>query len=580
MMTGSVLIRDGTVIDGTGAAAKRADVLIESGMIVAVGDIAEVPANVEVVDASGLLVTPGFVDIHTHYDGQVFWDPLLTPSGWHGATTVVIGNCSVGFAPARPDQHEELISLMEYIEDIPAETLRAGLPWNWERFDQYLDALDRIPLAINVAALVPHGAVRTFIMGERGKSGIATPDELDQITRMIGEALDAGALGCSGNRGTHGGLVPGSFAPDDELIAIAKVVGSRGAIFETNPNSSANSREQVEIEVDLLRRMSVEGDLTVSLPLTQYHRDPDGWRHLLALIDDANKDGARLIPQILARPLNIVMGLAGRHPFSTSATYLEIAKGTTDTAELASRLADPDVRQRILAEAREHNKPNEELFDSLYEMTDPPMYEPLPEASIGAIARSKGQSPSEVFYDAMLDDRGGATFLAAMANYAEGNGDAVFEMIKNPVTIMGLSDGGAHSLSLCDASGPTTVMSYWARDRVRGPRLPIEVAVRELTSHPAQAFGFHDRGVIAPGMRGDINLIDFDALRVGTPEFLDDLPANGRRMVQRARGYVATYVAGERVFENGNETGARPGRVFRRSKAQPGGVSADMETTL
>jgi N-acyl-D-aspartate/D-glutamate deacylase len=564
-MTGTILIKGGTIVDGTGTPGVVADVLLSDGKIAEVGQI-DAHAN-EIVDAIGLLVTPGFVDIHTHYDGQVYWDPLLTPSSWHGATTVIMGNCSVGFAPARPDKREELIELMHYIEDIPAETLRAGIPWGWETFEQYLDALDRIPRAIDVGTLVPHGAVRTYVMGERGRSGVATAAELEAITRIIGDAIDAGALGCSGNRGTHGGIVPGSFAPDDELIAIAEAVGSRGAIFETNPNSSANTREQIETEVALLRRMSLAANLTITLPLTQYHHDPDGWRKLLAMIEAANADGARLIPQILSRPLNIVMGLGGRHPFSKLPSYNELTEGTNTTAELAARLARPDVRQRLLEEARVDIASRETLFDVLYAMTDPPIYEPLPETSIGAVARSRGLSPAEVFYEAMLEDDGNATFLATMANYAEGNSDAVFEMIQHPATILGLSDGGAHALSLCDASSPTTVLAYWVRDRVRGPRLPIEIAIRELAAHPAQAFGLHDRGVIVPGMRADINLIDLGALRMGTPEFLDDLPANGRRMVQRASGYVATYVAGEKILENGRDTGARPGRTIRRPMA-------------
>lgn len=564
-MTGEVLIKGGTVVDGTGAPPRMVDVLIRGGMIAEVGRI-DAP-DAQVVDAGGLMVTPGFVDIHTHYDGQVFWDPLLTPSSWHGATTVVMGNCGIGFAPARQEHHENLIKLMHYIEDIPAETLQQGVPWGWETFEQYLDCLDRIPRAIDIATLVPHGAVRSYVMGERGNAETATAAELAEITTIIGSAIDAGALGCSGNRGTHGGIVPGSFAPDEELLAIAEAVGSRDGIFETNPNSNANSREQIEIEVDLLRRMSLAADLTVTLPLTQYHHDPEGWRRLLELIEAANAEGARLVPQILSRPLNIVMGLGGRHPFSKLASYDEIAQGATTTAELAARLSQPDVRERLLAEARQDMASREKLFDVLYELTDPIEYEPLPETSIGARARAQGLSAADVLYDAMVADGGRATFLATMANYAHGNSDDVFEMIEHPSTILGLSDGGAHTLSLCDASSPTTVLAYWVRDRSRGRRLPIEFAVRELTARPAQAFGLHDRGVIAPGMRADLNLIDLGALRMGAPEFLDDLPAGGRRMVQRASGYVATYVAGECILRNGEDTGARPGRTVRKRRA-------------
>jgi N-acyl-D-amino-acid deacylase len=567
-MVERVLIKGGTVVDGTGAPSQTADVLLESGVIVDVGRVDA--ARAEVVDADGLLVTPGWVDVHTHYDGQVYWDPLMTPSSWHGATTVIMGNCGVGFAPVHPDGHEQLIGLMHQIEDIPTETLRAGIPWGWETFAEYLDCLDRTPRAIDVGVLVPHGVVRTYVMGGRGERGEASPDEISTIAALIGDALDAGALGCSANRTLRkDGVVPGSFAADGELLAIAEVVGARDGIFQTSPASYYGPEEfaTAQAETDLIRRMSLAGRMRITFPLVQDHDDPDRWLRIMSWVDAANAEGAKLIPQVLARPLNAIMTLGGRHPFDRLPGYAEVTAGTTGVAALAARLADPAVRERVLGEGRDLLA-SAWIFDALYQMTDPPDYEPLPERSIGAMARRRGQPPMDVFYDAMVGGQGSAMFLAVVANYAEGNGDTVLEMIKHPATVLGLGDGGAHCLGLCDATTPTTVLTHWVRDRTRGARLPVEIAVRELTSSAARAFGLADRGILAPGMRADLNLIDLDGLQMRTPEFTDDLPANGRRMVQRATGYVATYVDGICILENGNETGARPGSTVRRVAAQ------------
>ncbi len=563
-MVEGMLIRGGTVVDGTGAPGRTADVLVEDGVIVNVGRVDA--AGAEVVEADGLLVTPGWVDVHTHYDGQVYWDPLMTPSSWHGATTVIMGNCGVGFAPVRPDEHEQLIELMHLIEDIPTETLRSGIPWGWETFAEYLDCLDLTPRAIDVGVLVPHGVVRTYVMGERAKRGEASPEEIATIAALIGEAMDAGALGCSANRTLRkGGVVPGSFAADGELLAVAGVVGARDGIFQTSPASYYGPEEfaSAQDETDLVRRLSLAGPMRVTFPIVQDHDDPDRWRRIMRWVDAANAEGARLIPQVLARPLNAVMTLGGRHPFDRLPVYAEVTAGTDGTPELAARLAEPAVRERVLGQAREVLA-NAWIFDALYQMTDPPDYEPFPEQSIGAAARRQGLPPMDVFYDAMVQHEGSAMFLAVVANYAEGNGDTVLEMIRHPATVLGLGDGGAHCLGLCDATTPTTVLAHWVRDRTRGARLPVEVAVRELTANAAHAFGLADRGTLVPGMRADINVIDLDALQMSTPEFTNDLPANGLRMVQRATGYVATYVAGTRIFENGNETGARPGRTIRR----------------
>ena len=555
------LIRGGTVVDGTGAPARRADVLVEDGAIAEVGRVA--PGGAEVVDADGLLVTPGWVDVHTHYDGQVYWDPLMTPSSWNGVTSVVMGNCGVGFAPVRPDQHDPLMDLMTEIEDIPGETLRAGIPWGWETFREYLDCLDRTPRAIDVGAFVPHGAVRTYVMGERGERGVATADEIDEITAIVDEAMRAGALGCSANRSlAKTAVVPGSFAKDDELLAIARVVGARGGLFQTAPGAYYGDDDDwttAEAETDLIRRMSLEGGCPITFNLVQYHPDPDRWRRILSWIDAANEQGARLIPQVLARPLNAVLSLQTHHPFERLPAFGELAGGLA-AAEAAARLADPAVRERILTEAK--GIPDV-FYDDLYRVTDPPDYEPLPEWSVGARARDAGRAPAELFYDELRADGGRDMFLLIAANYADRCGDTVLEMIRHPTTTLGVGDGGAHCLGLCDATTPTTVLTHWVRDRKRGGRLPLEEAVYELSLNPARHFGLEGRGSLEPGMRADLNLIDLENLSLGAYEIVNDLPAGGSRIIQRTRGYVATYVAGQRVLADGVDTGARPGRTLR-----------------
>ncbi len=568
-MAEATLIRGGTVVDGTGGPARTADVLIEDGRIADVGKI-DRPGARE-VDATGLLVTPGWVDVHTHYDGQVYWDPLMTPSSWHGSTTAIMGNCGLGFAPARPDQHEFMLDLMHKIEDIPLETLRAGVPWGWESFAEYLDCLDATPRAIDVGVLVPHGAVRTYLMGERGIEGEATPQEIAAISAIIGEAIDAGALGCSSNRNMlKDALVPGTTASDEELLAISRAVGSRDGILQTSPASYYGPQEWSpwETETDLLRRMSLAGDMRITFPVVQDHQDPDRWRRIMAMIDSANAAGGKLIPQILPRPLNAIMSLEGRNPFEKLPGFAEAVAGVVGTPERAARLRDPAVREAVLAEARELLAARTWFFDTMYPITDPPNYEPSVEDSLGAEAGRRGTSSIDLFYDLMSAGQGDAMFLAVVANYASGNGDTVFEMIRHPASILGLGDGGAHCLGLCDVTSPTTVLTQWVRDRSRGPKLPVEEAVRALTGDNARAFGLYDRGVLAPGMRADINLIDLDALHIGLPEFVHDLPGNGRRLIQRPRGYVATFVAGEQVLANGTDMGARPGRTVRRTPAR------------
>ncbi len=568
-MTARTVIRGGTLIDGTGRAARTADVLIEDGLVTEVGKVSAPGARV--VDADGLHVTPGWVDVHTHYDGQVYWDPLMTPSSWHGATTAIMGNCGLGFAPARPDQHAMLLDLMHKIEDIPMETLEAGVPWGWETFSEYLDCLDATPRAIDVGVLVPHGAVRTYLMGERGIEGDATPEEIEAICRTVGEALDAGAVGCSANRNMlKDAFVPGTKASDAELLALSRAVGARDSILQTSPASFYGKEEWSPWprEVDLLREMSLAGNLRITFPVVEDHQDPARWRRIMAKIDEANDAGARLVPQILARPLNAIMSLAGRHPLERLPEFEKAAAGRGGTVEFAARLRQPEVREAILGQARALLAERAWVFDSMYRMTQPLDYEPQLSSSLGAEAQRRGVPAMDLFYDEMTAGAGDTMFLMIAANYAEGDAGTVFDMIRHPASVMGLGDGGAHCLGLCDVTTPTTVMTQWVRDRTRGPKLPVEEAVKCLAADTARAFGLYDRGVLAPGMRADINLLDLPAMRMGLPEFITDLPGNGRRMVQKAEGYVATFVRGEQILADGVDQGARPGRTVRRVPAR------------
>jgi N-acyl-D-aspartate/D-glutamate deacylase len=559
-----LVIRGGTVVDGTGSPARTADVIVDDGVIVEVGRASGGARRL--LDADGLLVTPGWVDVHTHYDGQVFWDPLLTPSSWNGVTTVVMGNCGVGFAPARPDHHEWLIDLMTAIEDIPTDTLRKGIPWGWESFPEYMDCLDLIPRAVDVGVLVPHGAARGFVMGERSIRGIASPSEIAAIMTLLRDGMKAGALGCSMNHMTvKRAVVPGTFAPDEELLAVAGVVGEFGGVLQTSPagflgESPAGTAER---EIDLMRQLSLAGgSCTVTFPVNQYEDEPDFWRRILQWCNDANHLGARLVPQVHGRPLNTIASLRSRTIFDGSPTFTQYRP--LPLSERLAHLRRPDVRAQILAEMATADRGRYRM-DLLFPMQDPPDYEPLPDHSVDAIARRQGRPVDEVFYDMLVGQDGESTFLAISMNYAKRNGDVVLELIEHPMTLVGQGDGGAHCLTLCDATAPTTVLTQWVRDRTRGRRLSLERAVYELARNPARHFGLPDRGELVPGLRADINIIDFDRLQLGRMEFLDDLPGGAHRVVQRTKGYVATIVCGEIIFDDGADTGARPGRTIRHS---------------
>jgi len=566
-----LVIRGGTLIDGTGAAARTGDVAISDGRIREVGRVSG-PAR-RTVDAEGLAVTPGFVDIHTHYDGQATWDPLLAPSCFHGVTTLVMGNCGVGFAPVRPDQHDFLIGLMEGVEDIPGTALHEGIQWEWETFPEYLDALARRRFAMDVATQVPHGAVRAYVMGDRGASNQpATPEDIAAMAALVKEGVAAGALGFStsrtiAHRAITGEPVPGTFAAEDELFGIGRAMGSLGrGIFEVAGAGAAGEDVAApKAELDWMRRLSAEIRRPVTFALLQVDAAPDLWRELLALSEAAAAEGAQVYPQVAGRPFGMLVGHQTKiHPFALRPSFEALRE--LPFAERIRRLRDPEVKRRILAEGE--SAPRSMLLSQLHKffpMGDPPCYEPTREQSVAGLAEREGCDPEELLYDHMLARDGRELFLVPVLNYSQGSCDPIREMMLHPFAALGLGDGGAHCGIICDASIQTFVLTHWVRDRTRGPKLPVEVAVKRMTRDTAALYGFADRGTLAPGLRADLNLIDLAALRLEAPVMVADLPAGGQRFMQRARGYRATFVAGEQTIADDEPTGALPGRLVRGS---------------
>ncbi len=565
-----LVIRGGTLVDGSGAPARTGDVAIDGDRIAAVGDVSA-PGRRE-LDADGLLVTPGFVDIHTHYDGQVTWDPWLTPSCWHGVTTVVMGNCGVGFAPARPDRHDWLIGLMEGVEDIPGTALSEGIRWSWETFPEYLDALEGMGRALDVAAQVPHGAVRAYVMGERGaKNEKPTPEDIEAMAAIVREGIAAGALGFTTSRtllhrAVDGEPVPGTFAAEDELLGIGRVLGELGqGVFEMASDLAPEDREFA-----WMAQLSKDTGRPVTFACLQNDVDPGQWRRLLDASSRAAEEGARIVPQVAVRPTGILMGLEGTaHPFLYHQTYRALAH--LPLAERVARLRDPEVRRRMLAEQPQVANPLAafvaQSFHKLFPLGDPPDYEPTPDQSVKAMAERRGCTPQEVAYELLLQRDGRELLYFPILNFADGDFAPIREMLQHPETVLGLSDGGAHCGLICDASAPTYLLTYWVRDRERGERLPLEWAVHGQTRRTAELYGLRDRGLLAPGLRADVNLVDWENLAIDPPEMVHDLPADSRRLVQRARGYRATIQAGEVTFENGEPTGALPGRLVRGPQA-------------
>lgn len=558
-----MVIRGGNVVDGTGASAINGDVAITDGLITEVGKVDG--RGRREVDAAGLAVTPGWVDIHTHYDGQVTWDPQVTPSSWHGVTTVVMGNCGVGFAPVRADGHDFLIELMEGVEDIPGTALHEGMDWQWESFPEYLDALDRTPRVLDIAAQVPHAALRAYVLGERAHDD-ATSDEISVMAQLTREALEAGAAGFSTSRTmlhrSRHGLVPGTRAPIDELMAIGDAVGLAGhGVFQLIDDGSPVG-EVGQWMAEIARRSGA----TVTYSLAQTPADPLAYRAALASAAAAAAEGLRIVPQVPCRPTGMMFGLqSSLHPFITHPTYRTISK--LPLAERVAMLRRPDIRAALLAEEPSTASPIAKALMSrwsrIFPLGDPPDYEPAAETSVAAVAAREGRRPEEVALDWMLERDGTAFLFAPLASYEHNNLDAVREMMLHPNAVLGLSDGGAHCGLICDVSMPTTLLTHWVRDRNRGELISLEQAVHLQTGRTASVYGFDDRGTLQPGKRADINLVDLENLRLHAPEMIFDLPAGGRRLVQRADGYRATFVAGEQTYADGEPTGLTPGRLVR-----------------
>ncbi len=558
-----LVIRGGNIVDGTGAVPFVGDVAVTNGVVTAVGTVAGVGRRE--VDATGLAVMPGWVDIHTHYDGQVTWDPHVTPSSWHGVTTVVMGNCGVGFAPVRADGHDFLIELMEGVEDIPGTALHEGMNWQWESFPEYLDALDSTERVLDIAAQVPHAALRAYVLGERAHDD-ATEAEIAEMARLTHEALDAGAVGFSTSRTflhrSKHGLVPGTRAPIDELMAIGDAVGLAGhGVFQVIDDGSPVGEVGVWM-AEIARRTGA----TVTYSLAQTAKDPLAYREALEAAAAAAEEGLDIVPQVACRPTGMMFGLqSSLHPFITHPTYRALSK--LPLAERVARLHDADVRAALLSEEPQTGSPVAKLlmsrWDRIFPLGDPPDYEPGPETSVAAVAVREGRSPEEVVLDWMLERDGTAFLFAPLASYEDTNLDAVREMMLHPNAVLGLSDGGAHCGLICDVSMPTSLLTHWVRDRTRGDLISLEQAVHLQTGRTAEVYGFTDRGTLEPGKRADINLVDLDALTLHAPEMIFDLPAGGRRLVQRADGYRATFVAGQQTYADGVPTGAMPGRLVR-----------------
>jgi len=571
-----LVIRNGRIVDGTGAAAFTGDVAVRGGRIAALGRVAG--SGRREIDAAGKLVTPGWVDVHTHLDGQATWDPLLTPASNHGVTTVVMGNCGVGFAPCQPtaEAHDRLIAVMEDVEDIPGTALHEGISWTWESFPQYLDTLERMPHAIDVAAQVPHCAVRTYVMGERGaRNEPATPEDIARMAAIVREGLEAGAIGFSTSRTElhrtrDGEVMPGTYADEAELLGIGKVLGETGkGVYQL-----VSDWDEWEKEMDWMKRLSISTGRPVGFVL--FYRANEEWervRRQLEYVRQANAEGAQLVPHVGARPVTILMAFDGTaHPFMFHQAFQPLAG--LPAAERLARLRDPAVRAAILAEtppALGHPIADRLAveFDNMYPLEDDPSYEPRAEDSIAAQAARLGVAPAELAYDRLLERDGKRMFYFPVYGYQTHDLSRQLAMLQDPSAILSLSDAGAHCGVLCDASMPTFMLSYFVRDRERGERLALERAVHLQTQKTAQSVGLLDRGALKPGFKADINIIDFDRLRLHTPEVVHDLPAGGRRVFQTAEGYLATIVSGELVYENGSATGAMPGRLVRGSQPAP-----------
>ena len=561
-----LIIRGGTIVDGTGSAPFEGDVAVEAGRIVEVGAVSG-QAGRE-IDARGLLVTPGWVDIHTHYDGQATWDPLLAPSSWHGVTTAVMGNCGVGFAPVRPDQHAFLIELMEGVEDIPGSALAEGIDWKWERFPEYLDALEAMPRAVDVGTQVPHGAVRAYVLGERCNTDyVPNAAEIAEMAALVREGVEAGALGFSTSRtllhrdvkGVH---VPGTFAGSDEMLALGMAMkGMKHGVYELVSDHLGDDDEWAWVK-DFAKATGLPVTL-VATSAGAYEGDK-----MYNIAEESRAQGMEIRPQIAGRPTGVLHGLTSSlNIFASHPTYRrEIAHLPLD--QKLAMMQRPEIRAALLGEAPTfRNGPlalgSDEFLYRVFPLGERPDYEPDRSGSVGGMAEAAGVAPKEMMYDLLIRDGGRELFYQPLGGYFTYNFDFFRKNMQHPNVLFGLSDGGAHCGVIADAGMPTFILTHWARDRSKGARFPLEFLVKKLSRDTAMAYGLSDRGLLQPGMLADINVIDFDALRLYRPEAVYDLPAGGRRLVQRADGYRYTVKSGQVTFEDGEHTGALPGSLVR-----------------
>ena len=562
-----MIIRNGTIIDGTGRERYEADIGINNGKIVKIGKIKE--TSDIIIDAKNKLVTPGWVDVHTHYDGQATWDPILAPSSWHGVTTVVMGNCGVGFAPVKPQDRDFLIELMEGVEDIPGAALSEGINWQWESFPEYLDALESFPRAIDVATQVPHGAVRAYVMGERCNTDYApTKYEVEQMASLVKEGVEAGALGFSSSKtllhkDIHGDYMPGTFSGNEEMLALGLgMKGLNNSVFELVSDHLGEDEEW-----QWVKDFQKQTGLTVTLIATTAPAYKNNKMYNLA--EQARHEGREIRPQAAGRPTGVLHGLQSSfHAFVGHPTWRnELA--SLDHDDLLVQLRKPAIKKKILSEkslikgGQMQDLPS--LMGLVFPLGEKPNYEPTFDDSIAGIAKMRNQDVMEVMYDMLIDGEGKELFYQPLGGYQGYSLDYQKKLLEHPNVLFGLSDGGAHCGVIADAGMPTFIMTHWGRDRTRGEKLSLEFIVKSLTSSTAEVFGMYDRGSLEIGKIADINIIDFNALRLHRPEAVFDLPAGGRRLVQRAEGYEITIKTGEVIFDNGIHTGALPGKLVRRS---------------